>query len=108
MAFRLFDIFRLGAFIAATKKQHDPQSDLAKIHAIAWAIVYAEFLHALTYTVTVTKISKAESIQSYSNPCPRFYILQRCEPFTKRRSAILCQIDLEFSGRRLHKPKCSL
>lgn len=76
MAFRLLDIFHLGGFVTTTEKQDDPGSDLAEIHAIAWAIVYAEFLHPLTYTATVAKISKAESIQPNPNPCPRFYILQ--------------------------------
>jgi hypothetical protein len=104
----LLNIVRLRAFNPTTEQQHDRRTELTEIDSVAWAVIDPKLLHSIAYAVTVSKIAKTDSIQPDSNLCASLAVTQGSEPFTKRRPAILCHVDLDVSWRRFHRPGGSL
>ena len=96
------DILGLGALVAAAEEQHDCRAKLTEIHSVAWAVIDAKLLHALTDAMAVSKVPKTNPVQPYTNLRPGSSIVQRCQPLTEWKPTISGTIDSEFSCRYLH------
>jgi len=82
-----FYIFHLTAFVAAAEQNDDRMSDLAKIHAVAWAEINFKSKYSFSNGVAFPQVAGPRTRDSCSNLSAAFAVLKRIQPRFERTAA---------------------
>jgi len=102
--FRQPNIPVLSPLVAAAEQNGHGQPALAEINSVAWAIIHAQFGHALAHRLAVTQIAPSHPPQAGKNAGHRVLIPQVVQLLIERHTTFASAKSDDFFGRAL--PNC--
>ena len=93
---RSLDVSVLAGLVAARQQDHDLESSLCEIHAVARPRVDAQLGHPFAHRLAIAKMAELDKVDTRLNPPFRLAILEAQEPIVEDR----CGVDW-FSGSAL-------
>ena len=73
----------MTAFVAAAQQEHYSFAMPGAVHAVFGTDMHAQFDHAFTDRLTITKVARLHLTQANANACLSYFVADGIKPFGK-------------------------